>query len=103
MADPSLGRPAPGAEKCPPGYKPIAAYPGMPAGASPCGPVGPGVPAGGWKPLRPGTGPGYAPTGEAALRALNSIPGALGGVEEDQGDVSQYLGGYADWLRTMAR
>lgn len=109
MADVSLGRQAPGSEHCPPGYKPIPAYPGMPAGAKPCGPVGSAVPAGGYREARPGVGPGYAPTGARALEALQSIPGAAGdllfgdGQSTDVNTVKNVAGEYADWIRGMAR
>lgn len=86
---------------CRPGYRPIPPYPGMPAGASPCAPIGPGVPSGGWSEARPGIGEGYPPTGAAGVRALNDLLPSLAGA--GSGDLSSYLGNYADWLRWMAR
>lgn len=110
MSD-SMPRPAPDQGGCPPGYRPIPAYQGMPAGARPCGPVGPAVPQGGWREARPGTGPGYPPTGSRAVEALMSLPGAAGeavfGRGGDRGitdadKVGGFMGEYSEWLRGMA-
>ncbi len=101
MADPSMPQKMPGQADCPPGYRPIPKYPGMPEGAAPCGPIGPNVPAGGWKPTAPGTGPGYPPTGASGVRALNDLLPAVAGAS--RGDTGNYLDSYSEWLRGMAR
>jgi len=101
-SSPSMPDRAPNQGGCPPGMQVAQPYPGMPPGAQPCERVGPAVPAGGWKPARAGVGPGYPPTGERLIEALNSVPGALGGVERDQAAVSGAAGEYADWLSMMA-
>ncbi len=99
--DSSLPRSMPGQGNCPPGFRPIPPYPGMPAGASPCAPIGPAVPAGGWTEVSPGFGEGYPPTGAAGVRALNDLLPSMVGL--GRGDLSSYLGSYQDWLRGMAR
>lgn len=94
-AHPSLPDPVPGQGNCPPGYRPTS-YPGLPAGASACLPVGPGVPAGGWKPTDPYTGPGVPPSAELAALALESaLPGGY------RGGASQYASAFEDWIRAM--
>jgi len=89
----------PGQGNCPPGQRPVT-YPGMPPGATACRPIGPGVPVGGWKPVAPGYGPGYPPTGTRAVEALAAIPGSVA-FPEDRQAISQYVGSYLDWLRGM--
>lgn len=93
---------------CPPGLRQIPPYPGMPKDASACGPVGPAVPQGGWRPPAPGYGPGYPPTGGRAIEALNSVPWAAaeqlaGRPGEASQAIGSYVDDYADWIRRMAR
>jgi hypothetical protein len=101
VAEPSMPQSMPGQANCPPGQRPIPRYPGMPEGASACAPVGPAVPQGGWKPSEPGYGPGYPPTGEAGVRALNDLLPSMVGA--GRGDAASYASSYADWRRGMAR
>lgn len=96
--DASLPQPMPGQGGCPPGTRP-GSYQGMPAGARACLPIGPGVPAGGWKPARPGAGPGYPPSGASALAALDDATFA----GDQGGALGNFTQGYADWLSMMAR
>jgi len=90
----------PGQGDCRPGFRPIPPYPGMPAGASPCAPIGLGIPEGGWTEMEPGYGPGYPPTGAAGLRALDDLLPTIAGA--GRGDTASYLDSYAEWLRGMA-
>lgn len=109
MPDSSMPQSVPGQGPCPPGMRPSAPYPGMPspdAGYA-CAPVGPAVPAGGYKPAAAGFGAGYPPTGSAGVDALQSIPWAISEqLAGRPGEASQAVGGYvdqyADWVRTLA-
>lgn len=97
MADASLPAPVPGQGNCPPGMRP-GSYAGMPSGASACVPIGPGVPAGGWRPAREGGGAGYPPKGSQLLDALMEPP-----FHPDQhARLSEYFDDYGAWVRTLA-
>jgi hypothetical protein len=75
-------------------------YAGMPEGSSACVPIGPGVPAGGWKEAAPGRGPGYPPTGGELLRAIGSdLPFS----EQQAARLGQFGDDYSSWISSMAR
>ena len=70
--DSSLPQRVPGQGDCPPGYR-LASKKTQPGATRECVPVGPNVPLGGWKPVAPGSGPGYPPTAKDAFNALADV------------------------------
>lgn len=96
MPDSSLPQRMPGQGNCPPGYRPTT-FQGQQPGSSACAPIGPGVPAGGWKPAKPGGGAGYPPSFDAFKAAADdaTFPGSTGAMD-------RYGSDYADWIRRMA-
>lgn len=98
MADASLPKPMPGQGKCPPGMRPTT-YEGQQKGSTACKPIGPGVPAGGWKPAREAGGAGYPPSWDQAKAAFDAATWA----GERGGAATNYANDYADWIRGMSR